>query len=186
MVTTSDPAPEAVDAEVDPVEEPETDEKTARSRRESLLPGVLAVALVALLVTSAVLWVHQRQTLDAAPVAVAREEARNFFSLDYRTAQDDVDRVLALATGDFKEQYAARSAEVVEGVTTKQLVVTATIPDDGAAVEYLRGDRAQVLVAVDVTSKQGTDQPESSRYRTRIKLSRVDGDWLVSDVQQVG
>src|SRR5579862_5555815 len=75
-------------------------------------------------------------TVDPGMLVAARQEATNFFSLDYRHASADVDKVLALATGTFKSQYAARRTEVVTGVTSKQLIVTAAIPQNGAAVEY--------------------------------------------------
>lgn len=151
-----------------------------------LVPAVLGVVLVALLATSGVLWWQDRDHLDDGAVAVAREEASNFFSLDHRTAQKDVDRVLSLATGTFKKEYAAKADEVVAGVKKKRLVVDATVPEQGSAVEYLHGDRAQVLVAVDVTTTLASGTPEESHYRTRVKLSRVDGVWLVSGLEQVG
>lgn len=161
-------------------------EASDKTERRWLLPTALAVVLMALLATSAVLWQRQRVGLDEGAVAVAREQARNFFSLDYRHADADVDRVLSLATGDFKKQYAAKKDEVAAGVEKKKLVVTATIPDDGSAVEYLHQNRAQVLVAVDVTTKAGGGAAEAARYRTRIELTRVDDSWLVSGVNQVG
>ncbi|HSV41341.1 MAG TPA: hypothetical protein VLI04_21440 [Nocardioidaceae bacterium] len=149
------------------------------------LPVVLAALLVVLLATAAVLWLRDRRDVDSGMVAVATEEARNFFSLDYRTADEDVDRVLALATGDFAEQYAAKRDEVVAGVEKAKLVVTASVPEEGTAVEYAAEDSGQVLVAVDVSSRS-TSGAEDVRYRTRIVLTKVDGRWLVSDLEQVG
>ena len=149
------------------------------------LPVLLAALIVLLLATATVLWLRDRRDVGAGMVAVATQEARNFFSLDYRRADEDVDRVLALATGDFAEQYAAKRDEVVAGVEKAKLVVTATVPEEGTAVEYAAEDRGQVLVAVDVSSRS-TSGAEDARYRTRIELTKVDGSWLVSDVEQVG
>ena len=129
--------------------------------------------------------------VDPGMLVAARQEATNFFSLDYRHANADVSRVLALATGTFKRQYAARSAEVVSGVTSKQLVVTATIPTDGAAVEFFDKTHGQVLVGVDVTTTTGTTGANAGtnavdRYRARILLTKVGDHWLVSGLDQVG
>ena len=164
----------------------EPDEAADVRSRGWLLPAVLAVVLAALLAASTVLWLQQRERLDPGAVAVAREQARNFFSLDYRHADKDVDRVLALATGKFKKEYAASRKDVVAAVEKKKLVVSATVPKDGAAVEYLHGDSAQVLVAADVTTQNSAGASDEVRYRTRIELDRVDGTWLVSGVNQVG
>ncbi|MGB0243479.1 MAG: hypothetical protein ACPGCP_00370 [Candidatus Nanopelagicales bacterium] len=65
-------------------------------------------------------------------------------------------------------------------------MVTAKVPEDGVAVEYFHQDDAQFLVAVDVTTVMKTRAAEEARYRARIKLTRVDGSWRVSGVEQVG
>jgi Mce-associated membrane protein len=129
--------------------------------------------------------------VDPGMLVTARQEATNFFSLDYRHADADVARVLASATGTFKKQYAARRTEVVNGVTTKKLVVTATIPKDGAAVEFFDKTHGQVLVAVDATTTTGATGANAGtnavdRYRTRILLTKVGSHWLVSGLDQVG
>ena len=153
--------------------------------RRLFLPAALAVVLVGLLASSVVLWLGQRESLDRGALVAGQQGAVSFFSLDFRHAEDDVDRVLSQATGDFKKEYAEKRDEVVASVKDKQLVVTATVPDDGVALEYLAGDQAQVLVAVNVntTSPSGA---EDARYRTRVELTKVDGDWLVAGVEQVG
>ncbi|MEV5003983.1 hypothetical protein [Nocardioides sp. LML1-1-1.1] len=53
-------------------------------------------------------------------------------------------------------------------------------------MEYFHQDDAQFLVAVDVTTVMKTRAAEEARYRARIKLTRVDGSWRVSGVEQVG
>ena len=155
------------------------------SRRSWIVPGVLAVLVLALLATSFVLRPSGREA-DPGMLVAARQQAKNFFSLDYRHADADVDRVLALSTGKFKKEYASRRKEVIAGVTSKKLVVTASIPREGAAVELVDGNHGQVLVAVDVSTGTVTGPTTQNRYRARILLTRLDGRWLVSDVNQVG
>lgn len=129
--------------------------------------------------------------VDPGMLVAARQEATNFFSLDYRHAAADVNKVLALATGTFKNQYAARRTEVITGVTSKKLIVTATIPQAGAAVEYFDKTHGQVLVGVDVTTTTAATGSSAGsnvvdRYRARIVLTKIGGHWLVSGLDQVG
>lgn len=173
------PAPVAADLPEEPARR--------RPLRRWLVPGLLALVLAGLLVAIVVVGRSRDHAVDPAALVVAQQETENFFGLDYRHADRDVDAVLALATGTFKEQYAAQRQAIVSGVTEKKLVVTATVPSDGVALEFYDRDRAQVLVAVDVhTSAAGTDEETLNRYRARIVLDRVAGHWLVSAVNQVG
>lgn len=156
------------------------------TRLRVLLPAALVALLLALLGTSAYLWQQQREDLDQGAVEVARTQAKTFFSLDHRDPETSIDEMLELATDDFRESYEARRDQVVKNLVEKKIVVTASVPEDGAAVEFLSGDRAEVLVAVDVTTASGSSGSESQRYRTRVELSRVDGEWLMSAINQVG
>lgn len=155
------------------------------SRRSWLLPGALVLALVSLLAVSGVLWLGQRSTVEDGAPEAAREAAVTFFSVDYRHAEDDVAAVEELATGEFRTDYAAERDDLVAAVTRKKLVVTAEVPDDGVATEYAGPERAQVLVAVDVTTTTRTGGSAHARYRTRVELTLVDGTWLVSGLEKV-
>lgn len=152
----------------------------------TLVTGVLALALVALVAANVVVRLRAGHDDGRAPRVVAQQAATDFFSLSYQHPGKDVDAVLALSTGTFKKQYAAKRSDIVDSVTKHHLVVTAKVPSDGAALEYLSEKAAQVLVAVDVHSKSSSTASDS-RYRTRVKLARQDdGDWLVSGLEQVG
>jgi hypothetical protein len=98
--------------------------------------------------------------------------------------EDDVREVLTLAVGDFKREYAARRAQIVEDVRARKLNVTAAIPDNGAAVEYLTDSEARILVAVDASSVSEAGA-QDQRFRCRLTLKSVDGSWLVSKLEQV-
>lgn len=146
------------------------------------LVAVAVVALVVILLTGS----DEEEGGDASLMVTARDGATAFFSLDYRRADKDVDAVLALSTGTFKKEYAARRQEIIDGVVEKKLVVTASIPEDGAAVEFLDETKAQVLVAVDVTTATSGGESTRNRYRARVLLTRTDDRWLVSGLNQVG
>lgn len=156
----------------------------------------LAVALVALVVSLALVDCEERdhwyavweegQHWDGAGLAVAKDEAINFFDLDYRRIEDDIDQVLGLATGEFAADYAQQRQRLAAAVRQKHAVWTATIPENGTAVEYAGDDVASVLLAIDVArSTDGVAGPPE-RERVRLVLTYTNGTWLVSEFQEVG
>lgn len=165
---------------------------TARRTRAALV-GVLAVVLVGVLGTAGVLWWTERAEDDATPevLTAARTAATTFFTLDHTTIEDDLDAMAALSTGEFARTYAAEREDLARQVTSKELSITATVADAGAAVEQLRDDDATVLVAVDATTTSGgtevgAEGGDEARYRLRVTLALVDDAWLVTDLGQVG
>ena len=61
---------------------------------------------------------------------------------------------------------------------------SATLPRDGTATEYVVTNRALVIVSVDVTTVRAGSE-RTTRYRTRVALDLVDGDWLVASLDEV-
>ena len=160
-------------------------------KRSVVVTWVVAVVALACTVGFAVASYAQwrdrhARDLDRAPVDVAEGVARDFFSLDHRTLKADMDKVLSRATGEFEAQYEKQSADLRKAVQQKKLVLTARVPDDGAAVEYLGRDSAWVLVSVDVHTESAGASPQDSRYRTRVVLDKDGGRWLVSRFERVG
>ncbi|NKQ57749.1 hypothetical protein HFP15_33305 [Amycolatopsis sp. K13G38] len=175
----------------EPVEEKESRSASrrwwpAKPRLRTVVPVALVIILLGLIVTGGVVWWRGRQTLDEGPQAVARQEAQNFFSLDFHSADADMARVLDLAADPFKADYTGKQQDVRQGLTSKSLVLTAALPDNAAAIEYEHGDTADVLVAVDVTTKTPNGQQEVARNRVREQLKLIDGRWLVAQFNQVG
>lgn len=182
---------EQVEGAEEALEDTSGDEPSSTGFRSWREPGNLVIALlvallVALLGTSAYLWQDRRADLDQGAVEVARQHAESFFSLDHRDPDKSIDTMLALSTADFQKSYAARRDQVVAQLKAKEVVATASVPEDGAAIEFLNGNRAEVLVAVDVTTASRSQGSEDQRYRARVELSKVDGEWLVSAINQVG
>lgn len=154
--------------------------------RRWLLPLLVAL-LVALLSATALQLADDGDDPDpAGAVVAAQRAATTFFTLDHATIEEDVERMLTLATGDFRDEYAAQSDTLVDRVREGQLVVSADLAPSGTAVEHLTGDRAQILVAVDATTTLPDQSTEETRYRTRIRLELVDERWLVAGVEEVG
>lgn len=185
----STPAEEAAPEEAAPEESAEGEAPGRRARMLAVGPPLLlATVLVGLLATSAWFWYDARRGDDgkAAALTAGRSAAVLFFSLDQNHVRANVDQLLARSTGSFKKEYAAQRGRLESQVRAKQLTVTASVANNGTALEFLSPVRAQVLVAVDTTTRIPGGHSEKSAYRTRVVLSRVGDRWLVSGLEQVG
>ncbi|AOR31353.1 hypothetical protein BFF78_10190 [Streptomyces fodineus] len=154
----------------------------------------LSVAFVAAAVVTAVLcgWLGlklagQREAEQRRQdvLAAARQSALNFTSLDYRHYDRDSRNVLSGATGDFKKQFAAQTAQLTKLVAQNKSVSEGQVLEAG----IVRSDAhaARVLVVAD-SKVTNTAAPEGQprTYRLQLDLVRVGGRWLTSDVAFVG
>ena len=169
-----------------------------------VLPVVLAVLLVGVVATSVVLLRDRRDPQPVVEVlrpadlgaagsrstpageAVSRAElaVTTYFTLGYRRIDPDMDRMRALGTPGFVESYDEETSALVTRVVARRIVLSATLPRNGAATEYLTADLAQVVVAVDViTRRAGTRN--STAYRIRVTLERSGDTWLVAAIDEV-
>lgn len=175
----------------------------ASPRRHRLLLTLLTVLLLVVVATSAIL-LHDRrgaaEVADLRPadigvrgwgddsagraVQAARTAATTYFTLDSTRIRADMARMRALGTEGFVERYDAGARALVSRITEQQLKLSATLPRDGTATEYAVTDRALVIVSVDVTTARAGSE-RTTRYRTRVALDLVDGDWLVASLDEV-
>ncbi|WP_224277499.1 hypothetical protein [Nocardioides lacusdianchii] len=153
--------------------------------------GGLTVVLVGLLVAIGLVW-SSRGDVDAGLSAAQREvsaaaraEAVAFLTVDHEDMDAVVDAVLAGATGDFAEQYAAQRDTLVSEAERTEATSTGEVVALG--VGDLDDDSATVLVAANSTvTNSGTGAEGQVRYyRLRLDLVREDGRWLTSAVEFV-
>ena len=195
-----DPADVELDAVPDDVEQAdEADDGTedgARARRSrwSMAPPrlaltvglVMAVALAALI---GFLGFQARQGQRAADlramyVQTGRQGALNLTTIDWHHADADVQRILAMATGTFYDDFAQRAQPFVDVVKKVQSVSTGTVTASG--LESSTDTDAQVLVAVSVLTTTNEAPQQSSRaWRMRLSVQRVGDDAKVSNVEFV-
>lgn len=149
------------------------------------------LALVALLVAIAVVVISRDSTDDDLGAAqrevafAARAEALAFLTVDHEDMEPLIDAVLAGATGDFAEQYAAQRDKLTsEAIRTK---ATSTGEVVALGVGSLDDDSATVLVAANSTvTNTGTGGDGQVRYyRLRLDLVRTGERWLTTDVEFV-
>ncbi|MFG3207723.1 hypothetical protein [Streptomyces sp. NPDC048192] len=158
--------------------------------RIRLLPAGLVAATV--LTTVLAVWLGLKLSDQSAAeqrrqdvLAAARQSALNFTSLDYRHYDRDSRAVLQGATGDFKKQFAAQTAQLTKLVAQNKSVSEGQVLEAG----IVRSDAhtARVLVVADskVTNTAAPDG-QARTYRLQLDLVRVAGRWLTSDVTFVG
>ncbi|WIM89577.1 hypothetical protein PT015_09170 [Candidatus Mycobacterium wuenschmannii] len=177
------------------IDEPATAEATESDRRlraprlSLALTVAAVVAIVGLLAASGwMAYQHHNVLRDrqraAAYVAVARQGAVNLTSLDFNKAKEDVQRVLDIATGEFKDDFQKRAADFESVVKDSKAVSEGTVTV--TAVESMNQNSAVVLLLVNesVTNNAGAkDAPRTFRFRVHVVH---DGDDLkVSKVEFV-
>ena len=69
----------------------------------------------------------QRQERYGAVLASARAETEAFINIDYREAQQSIDKVAAGATGEFKKEYTDSADSVIEVLTEAESVMDGTV-----------------------------------------------------------
>jgi Mce-associated membrane protein len=123
---------------------------------------------------------HQAQAQREQFISVARQGAVNLTSINYTEVDSDVQRILDLATGSFREDFEQRAKPFIEVVKAAQSKSEGTVTDAG--LESQRGDSAQVLVAVAVKSRTAGGEEAPREWRMRIEVRSVGDDAKVSNV----
>ncbi|MEE6262448.1 hypothetical protein [Plantactinospora sonchi] len=185
----------------EPRSERAAERRPARNRRQGVGPGAprrrgLTAGLIVLLCAALALagffgnrWYQDRALVEAhgQAVAAARQTTVNFVSVSASRVDGDLQRIVAGATGEFKEEFLRGQAQVRAAVIENRVESTGTVLRAG----LVSGDRrtAVVLVAVDATVRN-THAPDGrvAHYRIQVELTRDrDSDtWLVSRLQFVG
>lgn len=123
---------------------------------------------------------HQVQAQRDLFVQTARAGAVDLTTINYTEVDADVQRILDLATGAFRDDFEQRSKPFIELVKAAQSKSEGTVTDAG--LESQRGDSAQVLVAVAVKSQTAGGEETPREWRMRIEVRSVGDDAKVSNV----
>lgn len=155
---------------------------------------VLLALLVLLLVAASVLTVllvgrlSDRRALERArddAVAAGRQAIVNLDSISAATVERDMDRVLAGATGTFKDQFERSRADLAKLVVANKTVSTGTVISAGVVSADTAS--ATLLVAADRVVKDATTpQGATVHDRWRVYLEKRGGRWLVAKLEPVG
>jgi Mce-associated membrane protein len=188
-------APQTHAAEV-ALETPDAHEPTEpdRAGRRLRVPNLslalrtaAVLAIVGLLAASGwMAWQHHHVVKErqraAAYIATARQGVINLTSLDFNKAKEDVQRVLDIATGEFRDDFAKRAEDFESVVKDSKAVTEGSVA--ATAIESMNKDSAVVLVLANerVTNIAGAkEQPRTFRFRVSVvhdaddlKVSKVE------------
>jgi Mce-associated membrane protein len=124
---------------------------------------------------------------ERAALAAGRTAAEAFTSYDHRQIEDDLDRVTAMSTGDFRTEFTRALGALTGAIRQARGVSEGTVTQAG--VTRQSDDSAVVIAAVDATITNRhtgeSGQPSLRRYRLQITLDRVGDAWLISDIAPV-
>ncbi|RJL30750.1 hypothetical protein [Bailinhaonella thermotolerans] len=141
----------------------------------------LAAAIV--LLGLRVLELREARADGEAAIAAARGHVVELLSVDHRTVDRDLGRILSGSTGAAREEYARNAATVRERVTRERSVRIGAVRACGLV--SLEGDRARVLAAADGVTTTSAAGPREEFHRWKIDLARVSGRWLVAKIEPV-
>ncbi|MGW5572904.1 hypothetical protein ACWEVD_17015 [Nocardia thailandica] len=198
-VSLGKPTPRAADdpdttvapGEPDDTDEPEAERAaSSRSIGRIVLAAAAAVLVLALVAGAGVAgwfaWAGMREDdLREQYTATARQAVINLTTIRAQSAKQDIDRILATASGQFRSEFDGR----VDPFTT--IVQQAKVDSSGEVVEsgIERADdgSAKVLVAVKQTvTNAGSPEPQQRMYRFRVTVTNDNGNLSVTSVEFVG
>lgn len=157
------------------------------SLRRPALAAVLVVTALAGLCTF--LGVRAYQSHVAADqrnlyLGVARQGAVNLTTIDWQSADADVQRILDSASGSFYDDFSQRSQPFVNVVKQMQSKSIGTVTE--AAIESESGNNAQVLVTVSVaTTNPAAPEQNPRNWRMRMSVEQNGNEAKVSNVEFV-
>lgn len=172
----------------------ELTEPPAASRPGRVLPVLLSLLLLALLGT--VGWlvndarsVRRQDDARAAALQAARQQAVNLTTISYETADRDLARIIDAATGTLKTQFEGQREQFPTVLRRDRSVSVGTVLAAGVASQS--EGAVEALVAVDASVSNAESAKAGSgklvkHYRMDMKLVRVGGRWLVSQVAFAG
>ncbi len=162
------------------------DEPVDRGSRARAILGYLAAAVAVLAVaalasTSAWIMVKHRQAehqreLTAEFAAAARQGVVSLMSLNFNSAEQDVQRILDNSTGEFRKDFENQQQDFAQVAQSSKVITEATVT--GTAVQAMTENTADVLVSAfsTITNEQGAkDDPRT--WRLIVSMAR-DGDQI--------
>ena len=168
----------------------EAEPKTGRSRWLFLAAAAAAAVVAIALVIGNGLFLYGLHNADvrdaqrADYVQTAKQAILNLTTINDGTAKADIDRVLAVASGELKAEYSERKDAYASVVEQAKVKATGEIIE--SAIESEDGNSARVLVAAKQTlTNAGMADPQTRFYRFRVTVTRDDSGITASQVEFV-
>lgn len=121
----------------------------------------------------------------AEAVAAARQAMTDFVEVDPQALDAGLDRVAAVATGEFRAEFAKDRATLRKTYADNAVQAHGEVLEAG--VVAADGDSVTVLLAVEQTVRRGAGTPPQQRhYRARLQMISEKRGWRVSSLEFVG
>lgn len=191
-VAEAEPTKSVAEAAVDEAVADEETSPAAQGRRRPRLAAIVAGVLVAALAVAAVLLLidqnsaNERDARRNAFVQTARQTMLNLTTIKPDTAKEDVERILAGASGEFKSEFDGREDPFVSVVKEASVTTEGSIVESGLESESDDGKSATVLVA----ARANVTMPDQSQggprdFRMRVTVTDDGGTMTASKVEFV-
>ncbi|MCP2317272.1 Mce-associated membrane protein [Nocardia amikacinitolerans] len=145
---------------------------------------VLALVVGAVVTTFLANAADRRDARRTEYVQTARQAILNLTTIRADSAKEDIDRILSMASGQFKSEFDGRVDPFLSVVQQAKVVSNGEIVE--AALESDADDSAKVLVAAKQTlTNAGQAEPQTRYYRFRVTVSRTDSGLSASNVEFV-
>jgi Mce-associated membrane protein len=118
-------------------------------------------------------------------LAVGRTQVATLTTLDYHDVDAGIEKWLAVSTGGLRDELAATDAETRERLAANATVATGRVVDAAVSELDTRAGSAQLLVSVEISTAKDGSPPSAKRNRFVAGMSRVDGTWKLSALDQV-
>jgi len=156
---------------------------------------VVTLVLTGLVVALAAALVWIRIDLAAARTAAEEREAAmraaamhavSLLSLNHKTVDEDIRRIIATSTGEARQTHERHAPEMRRAALAAKVVQTGVIRAVGLVSMNAELDTAEVLVVADAVNRFEDTKPrfEERYYRWTMRVSKVGGAWLVSKAEQ--
>lgn len=179
-----EPADESAETDEPTGEQPPAQPRRRRLRRPSgkhAAAGVAVIGIAALISLSMAMVLEHRAAaqqlrLEAEYAAAARQGVVTLMSLNFNSAEEDVQRIIDNTTGEFRTDFEEQAGSFAQVAQESQVVTDVTV--NATAVEAIADDTGVVLVAATsrVTNAAGAQQ-EPRSWRLSVSLAR-DGEQL--------
>lgn len=158
---------------------------------KGIVAALTIMAIAALLVLSGLMIRQHRQAeqlrqLDAEYAAAARQSVVTLMSIDFNSAQEDVQRIVDNSTGQFHDDFETQAEDFVRVAKDSKVITEVTVNSTAVDAESMTDDSAVVLVAASsrVTNSAGANQ-EPRTWRLAVDLERDGGQLKMSKVEFV-
>lgn len=184
--------PEPTDIDVDDPSDLTVPRQGVRGRlgwKGLVIAAALLVTVGSVALTTIMVLAHRQdvrdQLLASQYVDAAEQAATALMGIDFTTAQDDMQQILDVTTGDLRNNYQSEAETIVSNMESTKVVTQVAITD--SAVESMDSNMAVVLLAVR-TQRTAADAPPDPNqvpmlWRLALTLVHEGGQIKVSNLE---